>query len=119
MTLAQGAFLCLVFVFPILGAVVEWRSIDRVIAHLGDLPDDKYMNLQESGGVEKEMRPENIAPVGAVNLLSAPRSRSARQLPRGWWVLRTTALVGGRNLLTARLRCANQNCSKREEVSRS
>jgi len=88
MTLAQGAFLCLVFVFPIIGAVVaEWRSIDRVIVNLGDLPDDKYMNLHEIGGRRKEPLPENVATIGAVHLLSGPGSRSARRLPRGWWVL--------------------------------
>ena len=89
MTLAQGAFLCLVVVLPIIGAVVvEWRSIDRAIADLGDLPDDKYMDFHEIGDRRKETLPENVAPVGAVNLLSGPGSRSARRLPRGWWVLR-------------------------------
>lgn len=89
MTLAQGSFLCLVFVLPIIGAVVvEWRSIDRAIADLGDLPDDKYMDFHETGGRRKETLPENVAPVGAVNLLSGLGSRSARRLPRGWWVLR-------------------------------
>ena len=89
MTLAQGAFLCLVFAFPIFGAiVVEWRSIDRVIADLGDLPDDKYMSLHEIGGCRKETPPENVATIGAVNVLPGPGSWSARRLPRGWWVLR-------------------------------
>ena len=89
MTLAQGSFLCLVFVLPIIGAVVaEWRSIDRVIADLDDLPDDKYMNLHEIGGRRKQTLPENVATMGAVNLLSGPGSRSARRFRRGWWVLR-------------------------------
>ena len=88
MTLAQGAFLCLVFVFPIIGAVVaEWRSIDRVIVNLGDLPDDKYMNFNEIGSRRTETLPENAATIGAVHLLSGPGSRSARRLPRGWRVL--------------------------------
>ena len=86
MPLAQGAFLCLVFVFPIIGAVVaEWRSIDRVIVNLGDLPDDKYMDFHEIGGRRKETLPENVATMSAVNLLSRPGSGSARRFRRGWW----------------------------------
>ena len=89
MTLAQVSFLGLVFVLPIIGAVVaEWRSIDRAIANLDGLPDDKYMNLHEIGGRRKETLPENVATIGEVHLLSGPGSRSARRLPRGWWVLR-------------------------------
>ena len=89
MTLAQGSFLCLVFVLPIIGAVVaEWRSIDRVIADLDGLPDDKYMNLHEIGSRRKETLPENVATIGAVHLLSGAGSGSVRRFRRGWWVLR-------------------------------
>ena len=88
MTLAQGAFLCLVFVFPIIGAVVEWRSIGRVIARLGDLPDDKYLDFHETGGCGKEPLVEYGAKTGALNLLAGPRPRSARRFPRGRGVLR-------------------------------
>ena len=55
MTLAQGSFLCLVFVLPIVGAVVaEWRNIHRLITDLDDLPGDRYMNLHEIGGRRKQ-----------------------------------------------------------------
>ena len=89
MTLAQGSFLCLVFVLPIIGAVVaEWRSIDRVIADLGDLPDDKYMDFHETGGRENKALLEYVAKTCALNLSAGPRPRSARRFPRGRWVLR-------------------------------
>lgn len=94
MTLAQGAFLCLVFVFPIIGAVVvEWRSIDRVIAHLDDLPDDMYMDFHETGGRGNEALLEYVAKTGALNLLAGPGPRSARRFRRGRWVVRSRSNV--------------------------
>lgn len=84
MTLAQGAFLCLVFVSPfIVAVVVEWRSIDRVIAELDDLPDDKYMSFHEIGGRRKETLSERVPTTGAVNLLAGSGSKFARQSRRG------------------------------------
>ena len=88
MTLAQGAFLCLVVVLPIIGAVVvEWRSIDRAIADLGDMPDDKYMDFHEIGGGRKEALLQHVATTGALNLLAGPGPRFAGQLRRGRWAI--------------------------------
>ena len=120
MTLAQGSFLCLVFVLPIIGAVVaEWRSIDRAIANLDGLPDDKYMNLHEIGGRRKETLPENVATIGEVHLLSGPGSGPPGGCLADGGSCAAAATSGLRSLLTARVRCANRNSSKREEISRS
>ncbi len=66
-----------------LAAAAQWKSIDRAIAGVAELPPDKYLDLhRETTG--RETATQDCGRVSAVNRVGA---RGARRLRRERWGL--------------------------------